>query len=189
MRRTQEKWETRRMEAERAEVNQRSKIIDKSKRRGWREHTLGIGLQLVGNFTPWDSREKIAETNRYIELGMEQWKSSLLTTCFFLVEYETRASDREVRWERTRKRESIIVKSEWCWVSIMVDHEFMLLPEYLFDCLQGLTQLGSQDSKRRQIVELIYASMILKSFRFLFFIDCILSTFKNIFVLYFLIQF
>ena len=54
----------------------------------------------------------------------------------------------------------------------MVDHEFMLLPEYLFDFLQGLTQLGSQDSKRRQIVELIYASMILKSFRFLFFIDC-----------------
>ena len=53
----------------------------------------------------------------------------------------------------------------------MVDHEFMLLPEYLFDCLQGLTQLGSQDSKRRQIVELIYASMILKSFRFLFYID------------------
>ena len=49
---------------------------------GGLEHILGIGLQPVGNFTLWDSREKIAETNRYIELVMEQWKSCLLTTFF-----------------------------------------------------------------------------------------------------------
>ena len=46
----------------------------------------------------------------------------------------------------------------------MVDHEFMLLPEYLFDFLQGLAHLGSQDSKRRRVVEFMYASMSLKSF-------------------------